>query len=122
MTTKRLGGMRASAMKRNLQVLEGEGDIGQVSGEENGHLPILEDPGGVPQHRRGGYQPRASARPVPRTPRKGEQHDVDDGGEEGVAVIHAQSLALSDGQVTINNGAHHVHGHHQSTRADINDT
>ena len=65
------GAMHLDRAKCDLRGLEGEGGISLISGEDIEHLPALEDPGGVPQHSRGGYQPRASTRPVPGTPRKG---------------------------------------------------
>ena len=39
--------------------------------DEKGHLPYSEDPGGVPQHSRGGYQPIEARRSVTGTPREG---------------------------------------------------
>jgi hypothetical protein len=65
------GGTYADTVEHDLQSLEGEGDISVVSGEEKGHLPVFGDPRGVPQHSRGGYQPRVSTKPVRGTPRKG---------------------------------------------------
>jgi hypothetical protein len=41
-----------------------------VNIDKKGHLPVFGDPGRVPQHWRGGYQPTGDRRPVPGTPRK----------------------------------------------------
>jgi hypothetical protein len=65
------------AAKHDFQDLEGEGGISLVSEEEKNLLP---DPGGVPQQRKVGYRPMVDGRPIPRTPRKRGQCDVDDEG------------------------------------------
>ena len=60
-------------VKSDLRGLEGEGDIRWVSGGEENYLPVFQDAGGVPQHRKVGYRPMVDGRP-------GGQHDV---GNEG---------------------------------------
>ena len=57
--------------KHNFRDLGGGRNISLVSGDEESHLPIFQDAGGVPQHRKVGYRPMVDGRPVPGTPRKG---------------------------------------------------
>jgi len=85
------GGMHASTMKHNFRDLGGARDINLVRKDKKVHLPILQDPGGVPQHRRMGYMPMVDARPVPGTPRKGADAMwmTEMKEEEEVAGIHA---------------------------------
>jgi hypothetical protein len=52
------GATHLDRVKRDLRGLEGEGDICWVSGGEENYLPVLQDAGGVPQHRLVGYMPR----------------------------------------------------------------
>jgi hypothetical protein len=54
---KEQGGTHANAKKHDLWSLEGRGNISVVSNKEKGQLPVLMDPGGVPQHRREGNKP-----------------------------------------------------------------
>ena len=58
-------------VKRDLRGLGGEGAMSLASGDEGSHLPVFQDAGGVPQHRKVGYRPMVDGRPVPGTPRKG---------------------------------------------------
>jgi hypothetical protein len=68
---KHRGGTTLSkASVRDFRGLE-RADINLVKIDKKGHLPGFEDPGGVPQHWRGGYQPTGDRRPVPGAPRKG---------------------------------------------------
>jgi len=58
-------------VKHDLRGLGGEGAMILASGDEGSHLPVFQDAGGVPQHRKVGYRPMVDGRPVPKTPRKG---------------------------------------------------
>src|ERR1700688_4087504 len=49
------GGMHANATKHDSRSLEGEGYISLVSGDEENHSPVFQNPGGVLQYRREGY-------------------------------------------------------------------
>ena len=65
------GATRVETTKHNFRDLGGGRNISLVSGDEESHLPIFQDAGGVPQHRKVGYRPMVDGRPVPGTPRKG---------------------------------------------------
>ena len=65
------GATRLDHVKRDFRGLGGGRDISLARNDEKGHLPYFEDPGGVPQHRRGGYQPIEARRSIPGTPREG---------------------------------------------------
>jgi len=69
---KHVGGATCmETTKHNFRDLGGGRNISLVSGDEESHLPIFQDAGGVPQHRKVGYRPMVDGRPVPGTPRKG---------------------------------------------------
>ena len=51
------GATHLDRTKRDLQDLEGEGDIRWGSGNEENYLPVVQNAGGVPQHRIVGYRP-----------------------------------------------------------------
>ena len=85
------GATLSKAGVHDFRDLRGGRNISLVSNDEKGHSPPFQDPGGVPQHRRGGYQPIEDRRPVPGTPRKGGQRDVvDEGREESAATVGTQ--------------------------------
>jgi hypothetical protein len=82
---------RLKAGVHDFRDLEGAGNISLASIDEKGNLPVFEDPGGVLEHRRGGYQPIANRKPVPGTPRKGGQRDVvNEGREDEGATVGRQ--------------------------------
>ena len=82
------GATRLDRMKRDLRGLEEEGDISWVSGGEENYLPVLQDAGGVPQHRRVGYRPMVDRGTVPWiNPREQNPTTTE---EEEIATVVAQ--------------------------------